>query len=108
MITSVQLGRGGGQSIFSLQTFRGSSFEEGVSWISLDVIALASWIVSQSAAAFTVTFSLWNPEVVDERLRFLGFYQAGSVEVQGHLEGEHSTDAWLRQLPPRAAERGRA
>ena len=103
MITSVQLGRGGGQSIFSLQTFRGSSFEEGVSWMSLDVIALASWIVSQSA-----TFSLWNPEVVDERLRFSGFYQAGSVEVQGHLEGEHSTDAWLRQLPPRAAERGRA
>lgn len=52
--------------------------------------------------------SLWNPEVVDERLRFAGFYQAGSVEVQGHLEGEHTTatDAWLRQLPPRAAERG--
>eukprot|EP00434_Breviolum_minutum_P008476 symbB.v1.2.007479.t1/scaffold410.1/size210127/6 len=75
VITSVQLGRGGGQSIFSLQTFRSSSFEEGV---------------------------------VDERLRFAGFYQAGSVEVQGHLEGEHTTatDAWLRQLPPRAAERG--
>eukprot|EP00913_Durusdinium_trenchii_P002624 g2430.t1 len=73
LITSVRLGRGGGPSRYSLQTFR--TPYEGV---------------------------------VDERLDFFGFYQAGRAEVSGTLQGSHMLEptGWLRTLPPRAAEKG--